>query len=70
MARKHTTEELEEKLREWSDYQNRVRQKGDEFRKELAAITKKPLYTKKDADRVAELVDAFSTVMHDMPEPL
>ena len=44
--------------------------KGDEFRKELNTITSKVLYTKKDADRVKELVEEFAKVMHEMPKPL
>ena len=70
MAAHHSKEELENKLKEWSDYQRKVHEKGDEFRKELATITKKVLYTKKDADRVAELVEEFAKVMQDMPAPL
>lgn len=70
MARQHSKEELESKLKEWSEYQAKVQQKGEEFRKELNAIPKNPLYNKKAADRVAELVEEFAKVMHDMPEPL
>ena len=70
MVAQHSKEELENKLKEWSDYQVKVRQKGDEFRKEIAAITKKPLYAKKDADRVAELIEEFAKVMLVMPKPL
>jgi phage-related protein len=70
MATQHTKEELENKLKEWTDYQRKVVDKGNAFRKELGTIAKKPLYTKKDADRVAELVEEFARVMMDMPTPL
>ncbi len=70
MVAQHSKEELESKLKEWTDYQHKVREKGDEFRKELNAITSKVLYTKKDADRVKELVEEFAKVMHEMPKPL
>jgi hypothetical protein len=70
MVAQHSKEELEDKLKEWTDYQRKVREKGDEFRKELDTITSKVLYTKKDADRVKELVEEFAKVMHEMPKPL
>jgi len=70
MVRQRSKEELESKLKEWSEYERRVREKGEAFRAELAAIPKKVLYTKKDADRVAELVEEFAKVMQDMPKPL
>ena len=70
MVAQHSKEEMENKLKEWSEYQVKVRAEGDEFRRELATITKKPLYTKKDADRVAELIEEFAKVMLVMPKPL
>jgi DNA-binding ferritin-like protein (Dps family) len=70
MVAQHSKEELEGKLKEWTEYQHKVHEKGDEFRKELNAITSKILYTKKDADRVKELVEEFAKVMHEMPKPL
>jgi hypothetical protein len=70
MAGQHSKEELESKLKEWSEYERKVHEKGDAFRKELATINKKPVYTKKDADRVAELIEEFAKVMLEMPAPL
>ena len=70
MPREHSKEELESKLKEWSNYQSKVQEKGEAFRKELVAIPKKVLYTKKDADRVAELVEEFAKVIQEMPQPL
>ena len=68
--KQNSREDLEAKLNEWSDYEHKVREKGDAFRRELEDITKKPVYTKKDADRVKEIVDEFAKVMTDMPKPL
>ncbi len=70
MAGQHSKEELEGKLKEWSEYARKVREKGVAFRNELGKITKAPVYTKKDADRVAEIVEEFAKVMEDMPSPI
>ena len=70
MVATHSKEELENKLKEWSEYERKVREEGDAFRRELKTITTKVVYNKKDADRVAELVEEFAKVMQEMPAPL
>jgi uncharacterized membrane protein YfbV (UPF0208 family) len=70
MAGQRSKEQLESKLKEWSDYERKVREKGNAFQKELSTITKKPVYSKKDADRVEQIVDEFAKVMLEMPSPL
>ena len=70
MARQATKEEIAAKLKEWNEYERKVKEKGNAYRNELATIVKKPVYTKKDAERVAELVEEFAKVMHEMPAPL
>lgn len=70
MAGQRSKEQLENKLKEWSDYERKVREKGNAYRKELSTITKQPVYTKKDADRVEQIVEEFAKVMLEMPSPL